>query len=166
MFGSNAGCCWYYCSNLLHYRVQKLDSAEGPQNWGKFWHLGAPIPSPFTDEGQIWCATTDPFYLLLMLMCQISSQSVYSVALRWRKTEKLPKQNRLLYSDAFTVKSNSVVHKCDGYTNNQRKHWRHKEVIKRKLIKKIQSKSSRWGQYPTWERKKKICEMSKFETSS
>ena len=37
----------------------------------------------FTDEGQMWCAIADPQYTLT---CQISSQSIYSVALCWRKT--------------------------------------------------------------------------------
>jgi len=39
--------------------------------------------SLFTDECQIWCSIADPRY---MLTCQISSGSVYSVSLRWRKT--------------------------------------------------------------------------------
>jgi len=42
---------------------------------------------PFTDEGQIWCAIADPRYTLTY---QIASQSVYSVALCWRKPQFLP----------------------------------------------------------------------------
>jgi len=42
---------------------------------------------PFTDEGQIWCATAKP---RCTLTCQISSRSVYSVALSWRKPQFLP----------------------------------------------------------------------------
>jgi len=40
--------------------------------------------TPFTDEGQTWCAIADPRYTLT---CQISSGSVYSVAV-WRR--KIP----------------------------------------------------------------------------
>ena len=43
--------------------------------------LGAPVPTPFTYEGQMWCATSDQRYTLI---CQISSRSVYSVAV-WRR---------------------------------------------------------------------------------
>ena len=39
---------------------------------------------PFTDEGHMWCATADQ---RCTLMCQISSRSVYYVALCWRKTQ-------------------------------------------------------------------------------
>ena len=46
-----------------------------------FW--GLLYPPSFTYEGQIWCAIADPRYTLT---CQISSRSVYSVALCWRKT--------------------------------------------------------------------------------
>jgi len=54
---------------------------QKPQFWANFDFLGAPVPTPFTDEGQIWCPIADPWY---MLTCQISSQSVYSVALCWQ----------------------------------------------------------------------------------
>jgi len=40
---------------------------------------------PFTDEGQMWCAIADPRYTL-RCQSQISSRSVYSVALCWRKS--------------------------------------------------------------------------------
>jgi len=46
-----------------------------------FW--GLLYRPPFTDEGQIWCAISDPRYTLT---CQISSRSVYSVVLWRRKT--------------------------------------------------------------------------------
>ena len=46
-----------------------------------FW--GLLYRPPLTDKGQIWCAIADPRYTLT---CQISSGSVYSVALCWRKT--------------------------------------------------------------------------------
>ena len=44
--------------------------------------LGAPVSTPFTDEGQIWCTIADP---KSTCTCQISYRSVYSVALRRRK---------------------------------------------------------------------------------
>ena len=46
-----------------------------------FW--GLLYRPTFTDEGQIWCAIAD---LRSTLTCQISSRSVYSVALWRRKT--------------------------------------------------------------------------------
>jgi len=45
--------------------------------------LGLLYRPPFTDECQIWCATADP---RCSLTCQISSRSVYLVALCWRKS--------------------------------------------------------------------------------
>ena len=45
--------------------------------------LGLLYRPPFTDEGRIWCAIAD---LWSTFMCEISSQSVYSVVLWWRKT--------------------------------------------------------------------------------
>ena len=50
--------------------------------WGKFWLFGATVLTPFYRWGQIWCAIADPWYTLT---CQISSRSVYSVALCWRQ---------------------------------------------------------------------------------
>jgi len=52
-----------------------------------FDFLGLLYRPPFTDEGQMWCAiAADPRYRpTLMPTCQISSRSVYSVALCWRK---------------------------------------------------------------------------------
>ena len=41
----------------------------------KYW--GASVPIPLTDQGQIWHARVDP---RSTLTCQISSESVYSVA--------------------------------------------------------------------------------------
>ena len=59
-------------------------SASGGQCLGKFWHFGgAPVPTPFTDEGQIWCAIADPWPTFT---CEISSRSVYSFVLWLRKT--------------------------------------------------------------------------------
>jgi len=61
-------------------------SASGgqkPQFLANFDFWGLLYRPPFTDQGQIWCAIADPQYTLT---CQISSQSIYSVALCWRKT--------------------------------------------------------------------------------
>jgi len=46
-----------------------------------FW--GALVPISFADEHQIWCAIAGRWFTLI---CEISSRSVYSVALCWRKT--------------------------------------------------------------------------------
>jgi len=52
--------------------------------WGKFGIFIAFLYlSLFIDDIQIWCVMVN---LLPTLMCQILSQSVYSVAIGWRKT--------------------------------------------------------------------------------
>jgi len=62
--------------------TQSINQSSGQKP--QFWHFwGLLYRPPFTNEGQIWCATEDPWY---MLTCQISSRSVYSVALWRRKT--------------------------------------------------------------------------------
>jgi len=43
---------------------------------------------PFTDEGQIWCATADPSSILT---CQISSEFVHIVGFQWPKKTILGK---------------------------------------------------------------------------
>ena len=87
-------------------------SASGGQkhNFGKILTYGAPVPTPFTDEGQMWCAIADPQYTLT---CQISSRSIYSVALCWRKTPFLA----VFWTLAFSVvdnwqQSDKVEHGC------------------------------------------------------
>jgi len=50
-----------------------------------FW--GLLYRPPFTDEGHIWFDIAHPRHTLV---CQISSRSVYSVALCWRKHQFLP----------------------------------------------------------------------------
>jgi len=50
-----------------------------------FW--GLLYRPPLTDEGQMWCAITDPWYTF---KCQISSRPVYSLALCWLKSQFLP----------------------------------------------------------------------------
>ena len=68
----------------FHLNVFVVSASGGQKTfWAKFDFLGAPVPTPSTDEGQIWCAISDPRYTL---MCHISSRSIYSVALCWRKT--------------------------------------------------------------------------------
>ena len=48
--------------------------------------LGAPAPTPFYNEGQMWCAIAHPcpWYTFT---CQISSRSAYYVVLWWRKPQ-------------------------------------------------------------------------------
>jgi len=64
------------CS-LCRHRVAKNHNFEQILT---FW--GLLYRPPFTDEGQMWCATADPRY---KLMYQISSRSIYSVTLCWQK---------------------------------------------------------------------------------
>jgi len=84
-------------------------------NFGQFLIFGGLLyPPPFTYEDQIWCAiadhTPDPW---CMLTCQISSRSVYSVALCWRKTPIFT----VFWTSAFSVvaswqQSDKVEHGC------------------------------------------------------
>jgi len=65
---------------------------------------------PFTDEGQIWYAIAHPWYTLTR---QISSRSVYSVALFWRKTPIFA----IFWTSAFSGAANwqqseKVEHGC------------------------------------------------------
>ena len=45
--------------------------------------LGVPVPTPSTDEGQIWWVGADPWSTLTR---QISSECVHCVGFRWPKT--------------------------------------------------------------------------------
>ena len=72
--------------------------------------LGAPVPTPFTDQSQIWCATADLWYTLTW---QISFRSVYSVAV-WRRK---PPIFAVFWSSAFSgvanwQQSEKVEHRC------------------------------------------------------
>ena len=63
-----------------------------------------------TDEGQIWCATADPWYTLT---CQISPGSVYPVATCWQKNPIFV----IFWISAFSVvaswqQSDKVEHGC------------------------------------------------------
>ena len=88
-------------------------SASGGQKtqfWANFEFLGAHVPTPLTDEGQILCAIADQ---RSTLTCQISSGSLYSVALCWRKTPIFA----VFWSSAFSVvtnwqQSDKVKHGC------------------------------------------------------
>ena len=73
-----------YLHAKFHLNVFIVSASGGqkPQLWANFDFLEAPVPTPFTDEGQIWCAKADPRYTFTY---QISSGSVYSVELCWRK---------------------------------------------------------------------------------
>jgi len=73
-----------------------------------FW--GLLYRPPFTDEGQMWCAIAHARYTLT---CQISSWSVSSVALCWRKTPIFA----VFWTSAFSVVANwqhsdKVEHGC------------------------------------------------------
>ena len=61
--------------------ILSASGSQKPQFWANFDFLGAPVP--FANEGQMWCAIADLQYTLTY---QISSRSVYSVALCWRKS--------------------------------------------------------------------------------
>ena len=67
----------------FHLNVFNVSAFGGqkPQFWANFAFFGAPVPTPFTDADQTWCAIVDPRYTLT---CQISSRSVYSVTLCWQ----------------------------------------------------------------------------------
>ena len=44
----------------LNVFIVSVSGGQKPQFLGKFWHLVTPLPTPFTDEGQIWYARVDP----------------------------------------------------------------------------------------------------------
>ena len=79
-------------------------------NFGKIWTFGRLLfRSLFTDEGQIWCAIADA---QCMFTCQNLSLSVYSIALRWRKTHFC-----VFWTSAFSDidswrQSEKVEHRC------------------------------------------------------
>jgi len=77
-------------------------------NFGQILTFGGLLyRPPFTDEGQMWCAIADPRYTLT---CQISSRSVYSLALCWRIFA-------VFWTPVFSVVANwqqseKVEHRC------------------------------------------------------
>ena len=87
-------------------------SASGGQNhnFGQILRLGILYRPSFTDEGQIWCPRADPRY---MLTCQISPQSVSSLALWRRKTPIFAVFWTSAFSDvANWQQSEKVEHGC------------------------------------------------------
>jgi len=70
----------------LNVLIVSACSGQKPQFWENFDIWRTPVPTPFNDEGQIWCTRAEP---RSTLTTQISSRSVYSVALWWRKTPKI-----------------------------------------------------------------------------
>ena len=92
---------------LSHLR---LPVAKNHNFWQILTFLGAPVPTPFTDEGQIWCPIADPRYTFT---CAISSRSVYSVVLWLRKTPNFCR----FWTSAFSgvanwQQSEKVEHGC------------------------------------------------------
>ena len=96
----------------FHLNVFLVSASGGqkPQFWSNFDFSRAPVPTPLTNQGQIWCATANPRYTLT---CQISSRSVYSVALCWLKTPIFA----VFWTSAFSgvanwQQSQKVEHRC------------------------------------------------------
>ena len=84
----------------LHLNVFIVSASNGQKTiLGKFWLWGFLYWPPFTDDGQIWCAIADPW---LTLVCQISTRSVYSIALWRRKTPTFA----VCYTSAFSGVAN------------------------------------------------------------
>jgi len=73
----------------FHLNVFNVSASgvQKPQFWANFDFWGVLYRPPSTAEGPIWCAIADPRYTLT---CQISSRSIYSVALCWWKPPFLP----------------------------------------------------------------------------
>ena len=80
-------------------------------NLGQIWMFGGLLyQPPFTDEGQIWCAIADT---RCTFTCQISSRSVYSVVLCWRKPPNFCRFWTSAFSDvANWQQTQKVEHGC------------------------------------------------------
>jgi len=89
-----------HCHAKFHLNVFIMSASGGqkPQFRANFDVFAAPVPTPFTDEGQMWCAIADPWHTLT---CQISSRSVYCVALCWQK--------KTIFAVFFWISAFSVV---------------------------------------------------------
>jgi len=92
----------------LNVLIVSASGGQKPQFWASFW--GLLYRPPLTDEDQIWCAIANPRYTLT---CQISSRSVYSVALCWRKKNNFA----VFWTSAYSVvaswqQSEKVEHGC------------------------------------------------------
>jgi len=68
--------CLHTNFNLNPFIVSPSED-ENPQFWANFDIWEAVVPSPLTDESQIWCDRENP---RSMLTCQISSWFVYSMS--------------------------------------------------------------------------------------
>jgi len=65
------------------YLLCRLPVAQN-HNFGHILTFGVlPYRSPFTDKGQIWCATTEP---RSTVACRISSECVHCLGFWWPKT--------------------------------------------------------------------------------
>ena len=96
----------------FHLNVFIVSATGKNHNFGQFMtFLGAPVWTPFTDEGQIWCAIADPRYTFT---CEISSRSLYSVVLWLRKTQTVA----VFWTSAFSGVANWQQSETDehGYT--------------------------------------------------
>ena len=94
----------------LNVFIASASGGQKPQFWATFDIWGLVYPSPFTDEGQIWCATAHPRCTLTR---QISSRLVYSVALLRRKTPNFAVFWTLAFCGVDTrQQSEKVEHGC------------------------------------------------------
>ena len=90
--------------------IVSASSGQKPQFWATFDFWGAPVPTPITDESQIWCTTADPQQTLT---CQNLSRSVYSIALWRRKTPIFAVFWTSAFSDVDSWRqSEKVEHGC------------------------------------------------------
>jgi len=94
----------------LNVFIVSANRGQKPQFWANFEFWGLLYRPPFTDDGQMWCAIADPWYTLT---CQISSRSVYSFALCWRKNPIFA----VSWTSAFSGVANwhqsqNVEHEC------------------------------------------------------
>ena len=88
----------------------RLPVAKNHNFWQIFTFLGLLYRPPFTDESQIWYAIADSQYTIT---CQISSRSVYCVALWRRKTPLFAIFSISVFSGvASCQQSEKVEHGC------------------------------------------------------
>jgi len=101
-----------YPQNFIRMTVFIVSASGGqkPQFCTNFDIVRLEYQPPFTDDSQIWCAIADPW---CTLTCQISSRSVYSVALWRRKTPIFAIFWTLAFSEvAIWQQSEKVEHGC------------------------------------------------------
>jgi len=121
----------------------RLPVAIKPQLLANFDFLRAPVPTPFTDEDQIWCAVVYaylPNFVSIGLFCRPLFAknpnfgrfwtSTFSVVANWQQSEKdehggnnykpSPTQrHKNLYSNAFMAKSDAQSLTFKSVTNKQ-----------------------------------------------